>query len=371
MHAMIEGYHSAGWEVYLLSMNTSRHYIDKGTLREIYKDIFRFETIDVSNDVKLIPTMKNFFFSNKPSHAERFDDIRYADKVKQVLEVFKPAVVQVESVFLTGYLHLIGNTNTILRLHNVEYQVWERLAATATHPLKKYYLNNLAARIKKYEEWAWQQYDRLLPITDIDAGIVKKHLPEAKMLTVPFGIDTNDISESQTGAWIAYHIGAMDWLPNEEAIKWFLTEVWPEVSAQHAGFQFHYAGRKMPEYFSRLNIPGAICAGEVPDANTFIADKRVLVVPLNSGGGIRVKILEAMAAGKLVVSTAIGMQGIDAIPGKHYMLANNKDEFLAAFNTILADTQAAEQMAYNGAAFVKNTYSSRAIMHKLLDWLAR
>lgn len=369
MHAMIEGYHNAGWQVYLLSMNTSRHRIDKETLGKIYKDIYRFETVAVNNDVKPISTLKNFLFSTRPNHADRFDDAGFTAKIIEINASFKPDVVQVESVFLTGYIRLVTNATTVLRLHNVEYQVWQRLATTATNPVKKYYLNNLAARIKKYEEWAWQQYDRLLPITNVDATVVSHYLPQAKMLTVPFGIDTAGIDEQQTGKWNAYHIGAMDWLPNEEAINWFLAEVWPQAYAAHPGLEFHYAGRNMPEYFSRLNINGAVCAGEVADANAFIADKRILIVPLRSGGGIRVKILEAMAAGKLVVSTAVGMQGIDAIPGKHYILANNKEEFLAAFSIIFVNTSKAEDIAHEGAVFVKNKYSRQAIMAQLLDWL--
>src|SRR5438132_892810 len=83
--------------------------------------------------------------------------------------------------------------------------------------------------------------------------------------------------------------------------------------------KLYYAGRHMPEFFKQLDIAGVICEGEVEDANAFIKDKKILIVPLRSGGGIRVKILEAMAAGKVVISTNVGMQGIYAWPGTHYL----------------------------------------------------
>ncbi len=370
MQAMINGYHSAGWQVYLLAMNTSRHFLGGDILGSIYTNIFRFETVPINNDVKPVPTLVNFLFSKQPNHAERFQSEDFKNAIKEAIVLFKPDIVHVESVFLTSYLPLIKrltNATTVLRMHNIEWQVWERLAKASTG-VKRIYLTNLAKRIRKYEPQAWGQYDFLLPITSVDAAMVARVLPQAKLHIVPFGIKTDSLSPQYIGDWVGYHIGAMDWLPNAEGISWFLKEAWPIIHRQHPEFNFHFAGRNMPESFQKF-IAGVTCYGEVQDANTFIANKRILIVPLRSGGGIRVKILEAMVMGKVVVSTAIGMQGIDATAGVHFLEANTAVEFANTIDWILLNKEKAETIGQNSAALIRDKYDVNLIQIGLLQWL--
>lgn len=367
MNAMIAGYRHAGWEVFLLSMNTSRHYIPQHELANIYTDI-SFETVDVNNDVKPLPTILNYLFSRQPNHVKRFNNKAFADKLAQVLDGFTPDVVQIESVFLTQYLPLIkqhSNALTVLRAHNIEYQVWERIAKETRNPFKKLYLNSLAKRICKFEREAWRQYDLLLPITNVDADVMSKYA--SNIFVTPFGIDTTLVKAgAESAIWNCYHIGAMDWIPNAEAISWFLEDVWPHVHELHPQLEFHYAGRKMPAHFKALKVPGAICAGEVPDADAFIAGKKILVVPLRSGGGIRVKILEAMSAGKIIISTAVGMQGIQAKAGEHYLAADDAPAFLEAINWIFSHKDRAGEMARNASLLAKTRYDQKGIMEGLI-----
>lgn len=368
VHAMVEGYREQGWEVYLLAMNTTRHYMEAEDLAKIYTDIYRFDTVAVNNDVKPAAVIGNFLFSSKPNHAERFFHRSFLNRLREVIASFRPDVIQVESVFLTTYMpyiKAIRNAVTVLRLHNIEYEVWGRLAEGTKGP-KRFYLKNLSARIRRYEEDAWKQYDLLLPITDDDASVVRQLLPEKDILTLPVGIDTGRLAKSQEQKeWKGYHIGAMDWLPNAEGIKWFLEEVWPAIRSEFPGFEFHFAGRKMPEYFKATNWPGAYCAGEVPDAGAFIADKSILFVPIRSGGGLRVKILEAMAQGKLVISTDVGMQGIKAVPGTHYLSANTPGAFLKAMRFVMSHSDEARTIASRGLELVKKDYDKHVIAKSL------
>ncbi|RYD57116.1 MAG: glycosyltransferase [Sphingobacteriales bacterium] len=365
MHAMIESYREAGWKVALMSMNTTRHYITPDQISRIYNDIDSFETVPVDNRVKPLNTMSNFLFSNVPNHVMRFTNAEFASRLKCTIDDFDPDVIQVESIFLTGYLADVrkeGKIKTVLRLHNIEYQIWQRLAMEYKGFVKYFYFKNLSGRIKSYEEWAWKQYNLLLPITDVDAAVVKQSDPAAPTLTVPFGIDTNKVKATQADLKKGYHIGAMDWIPNREAMTWFLQDVWPTLHKEVPDFKFYFAGRDMPASFAKLNIEGATCMGEVPDANTFIADKKILIVPLRSGGGIRVKILEAMAAGKVVISTEIGMQGIDAIDDVHYIRANDARAFINAVKWCLSKPEQAEIIANNARKLALEKYDRQVIM---------
>ena len=373
MKAMIDGYKVNGWEVYLLSMNTTRHYVAADLLEKIYKDITAFETVDVDNGVRLLPALRNFFFSSEPNHAARFRDHAFREKLVEVLKSFRPGVVQVESPYLSVYMQDIKRlfyAFTVLRMHNVEYQVWGRLANETSNPIKRFYLRNLANRIKRFEEKIWGKYDLLLPITHIDEAVVKALPGHAETHTVPFGIDLTGIPpKAAAEKWAGYHIGAMDWLPNREGIDWFIKEVWPTVRQKAHGFEFYFAGRNMPPDLQNISIAGIHSMGEVADASEFIADKKMLIVPIRSGGGIRVKILEAMAAGKIVISTTVGMQGIEAVDREHFLKANTVDEFSDAISWCLNNKEAVEKIAEMGRLLIEKHYDGRQISRNLSETL--
>lgn len=374
MKAMVDGYQQNGWEVFLLSMNTTRHYVSPDVLAGIYNNIAAFETVEVDNSVRLLPTLSNFFFSSEPNHAARFRNAIFREKLIEVLGAFRPDVVQAESPYLSVYLPDIKRDSqalTVLRMHNIEYQVWDRLAAETKNPLKRIYLRNLAARIKRFEEKAWAEYDLLIPITRYDENIARSALKNPQIFTVPFGININNPPvATQPEKWVGYHIGAMDWLPNVEGIRWFITEVWPQLRQTVPDFEFYFAGRKMPEELKKINIQGVHCMGEVPDAGLFIADKKILIVPLRSGGGIRVKILEAMAAGKIVISTGVGMQGIEAVNGEHYLEANTGDEFVKSIKWCMDNREKSENIGHRGSLLIKNMYDATALASKLSEVVA-
>lgn len=370
MHAMIEGYEQAGWKVAVFSMNTSRHYASVESLPDIYRRI-TFEAFDMDTDIRVLPTLRNFLLSRKPNHAQRFYNKEYERQLKKMIERTEPDFIQLESIYLATYLPAIrqvSKAKIALRLHNIEYGIWESLAANSANTFKRFYLKDLAARIKKFELAAWKQVDFLLPITTADSEVVMKE-QDVPVLTVPFGIELGDMQPSNTQEqWIGYHLGAMDWLANVDAITWFLEQVWPLIHKEIPDFEFHFAGRNMPASFKKFEENGVVCSGEISDANEFIAAKKMLIVPLLSGGGVRIKVMEAMMTGKLVVSTSIGVQGIEGAKyGEHYLRANEPEEFVREIKWALANKDKAEVIAQNGAILIKNSFNRRLLMQNLTD----
>lgn len=371
MKAMIEGYREAGWQVFLLSMNTTRHHVADDVLRRIYTHLHAFEWMNVDNSLKWTDIAKNFLFSKQPEHAERFFNADFKAKLKGVLQTFKPDVVQIESVYLSTYLPTIkkySDASTVLRMHNVEYQIWSGLARRTRNVLKKVYLKNLAVRVRNFEREAWKDYDLLLPITEKDAALVQRLEEANEILVAPFSIEKERIlPKSHNEKWVGYHLGAMDWLPNKIGMSWFIKKAWPLVRKAVPKFEFHFAGRHMPPEFKNINISGVHCADEVQDADEFIADKKILIVPLFSGGGIRVKILEAMAAGKVVITTATGIKGIEAKPGEHYLRAQSPDDFAKAVKWVLEHKPEAEKIADNARSLVIEKYEQGKVMGKVIS----
>jgi len=374
MHAMIEGYHNVGMEVFLFSMNTSRHYVAVEELPGLFKEI-RFETFDIDTDIKIFPSLKNYLLSKQPNQAERFFDKDFERKLLAAIEDFEPDIIQLESIYLSVYLPSIRAASKAFvttRLHNIEYQIWEKLANETTNKFKRIYLRDLAARIKKFEMNAWKESDLLISIADMDADVVRSLGINAAIHVAPFGVDTN-ISPTvpEDEKWVGYHIGAMDWMPNAEAVTWFLENVWKDLHKTLPDFEFHFAGRNMPASFKKYQGDGIVCAGEVPDAKAFIADKKILIVPLQAGSGIRVKIMEAIAAEKLVISTTIGMQGINGLEdGKHFLLAETAEDFIKQIKFALENKAAAAIIAKTGAAHIKNAYDQKKIAITLSEQIA-
>ncbi|MEI8279761.1 MAG: glycosyltransferase family 4 protein [Bacteroidota bacterium] len=374
MHAMIEGYQKAGWEVFLLAMNTVRHYVEEPFISNLYPKLAGFETVKVDNSIKPMSVLTNFLFSKEPSHTERLKNKDFGLKLEQILISFKPDVIQLESTFLSIYLPIVNKYHSVvkvLRLHNIEYQIWERLATETKSPIKKYYIRNLAERIRNFEQGIWSAFDLLLPITSVDATILNKHGICKPILVAPFGIDTCIVPKKMPDelAWVGYHLAAMDWLPNVDAMNWMVNDIWPVLHKVVPEFQFYFAGRNMPSHFEFEQKDGLKCMGEVADSNAFIADKRILIVPLRSGGGIRIKILEGMAAGKVVISTDIGMQGIDGIDRVHYLAANNPEEYARKVKWVLNNKEEAMKIARNGTELIKKEYDQQAIMLKITNKL--
>jgi len=302
MKAMIEGYHSNGWEVSLLAMNTSRHFVAPDTLAKLYTNIESFEWIDINNDIKPIKVLTNYLFSKEAEHVGRFYVKEFEDKIIQTIAARQPDVIQIESIYLTTYFPAIKKASdaiTILRSHNVEYHIWHGLASHTKNILKRRYLQSLTKRLKEFERSAWKKYDLVLAITVKDAYHMTRHEKIKHLVVAPFSIDIHALpAPSGNEEWVGYHIGAMDWIPNRDAVRWFLEKAWPKIMAKCPSFRFYFAGRKMPDDF-KVNLPeGVTCAGEVKNAEEFIADKKILIVPVKTAGGIRIKIMEGMGAGK-------------------------------------------------------------------------
>lgn len=376
MDATLTAYLEAGFSVYLLSMNTSRHPVAREDWEPLYPSLSGKDWVEVDNRISLIPLLGNLVFSRRPYHVSRFRDSGFARKLEEVIRDFDPDYIQLESVYLSSYIpqiRALSSAKLLLRLHNLEYEIWERLAKGEKQPGRRFYLRSLAKRLRRYEESVWPQFDLLLPITPQDDQKVGEVVGDLPRVCWPFG--WKGFSEHAVppfrGIRRLYHLGAMDWLPNQEGIEWFLDQVWPRVRTLYPEAEFHFGGRNLPDRFREHQGKGVFVYGEVPSASAFMEDKDLLVVPLLSGGGIRVKVLEAMAAGKLVVSTRKGMEGIDARPGVHYLAADTPGEFLSALEWIGKEPERGAAMIQEAHSWVRKHYSNQELIKPVLEAMKR
>src|SRR5690606_20202076 len=204
-------------------------------------------------------------------------------------------VVHLEGLYMCLYIPVIrkySKAHISYRAHNVEFKIWERLA-TQSSGLKKWYLHIQANRLKKFELEQMKHYDALVAITDEDARAHKQLGFKGKVFTAPFGIELSDYSAAKQPVDFPslFHIGAMDWMPNQEGIKWFVDEVWSDLHHEFPQLKLYLAGKHFPDWLQKLQRKNIVIEGEVADSKKFISEKALMIVPLFSGSGIRVKII--------------------------------------------------------------------------------
>ncbi len=244
------------------------------------------------------------------------------------------------------------------------------MAAACANPLKKRYLKLLAARLRKFEMEVIHKVDGLVAISPIDLEFFNRHGFSRPSSVIPAGMPPFDLPSSlpQAEPNTVFHLGSMDWRPNQEGVEWFLEKVWPLVIREKPELRFFLAGKSMPERFYRYESDTVQVVGQVPDALEFILSKKVMVVPLLSGGGMRVKIVEGMAAKKVIVSTVIGAEGIECRHKENILVAANAREM--AENILLCFDQAevAEKIGENAREFAVKNYAMQPIMDNLMKF---
>lgn len=367
--AMVE----LGHEVSLLSMNTSKHYTDVEALPEDFNHYSEIHVTPLDNALTIKDAFFNLF-SKDSYHVSRFVCQDFKQKLVELLQTQSFDVIQLETLYLTPYIEVIrehSDAIIAMRAHNVEFEIWERIAENTTFLPKKWYLKYLTSKLKDYELSNLNEYDYLIAVSETDLRKFKQLGYKNGAMASPIGLDITQYNQSQkpstsNGLSLGF-IGALDWIPNMEGLEWFLDKVWPRIHEAMPEVTFHIAGRNTPDHLFALDLPNVIIHGEVPDAVAFMQQYNIMVVPLFSGSGMRVKILEAMALGKLVISTSLGCEGIHAQHGEHILIADTVKSFADQILAGLNNASMQEVIGQSARKFILDTYDYKSNAQKLMD----
>ncbi len=234
---------SLGCKITLLSMNTVKHYISPESIPDSfdhYKEIYR---VDLDNRVTISGALKNLF-SNESYHINRFYFEEFRIKLIEILETNQYDFIQLETLYLAPYIELIrkhSKAKIVMRSHNVEFEIWNRIAANTLFYPKKIYINYLVKKLKKFELERLSKYDALVTVTQRDLETYQKLGYEGKGISLPIGIDCDEyISDTHSLDSLSISfIGSLDWIPNLEGLNWFLDKVWPLVSKENPDLKLH------------------------------------------------------------------------------------------------------------------------------------
>jgi polysaccharide biosynthesis protein PslH len=370
---MTKGFSMLGHEVTVLSMNTSKHHI---RIKDMPADLRRkadFRLVEVPASINWIEATLNLLFSRLPYNAQRFISDEFNQELAKVLTEKSFDVIQLEGLYLCPYIPVIRKYSKALiayRAHNIEYEIWER-TATLSEGLRSKYLRNLSKRIKRFEVSYLNSYDLLVPITDRDGIILDKLGNTKPRHTSQTGIDFASLVPTARKLEFPslFHIGALDWAPNQEGLIWFFNQCWPKIHQDNPDLKFYLAGRNAPEWFERIiKLDGVVYLGEINDAYDFINSKAVMVVPLFSGSGMRIKIIEGMALGKPIVTTDIGTEGIPTENGKNILIANDADRFTDAITQLINDRELSTRIGKSAIGFIQEKFDNLSQAEALVEF---
>lgn len=369
MNSIVTGLLNAGHQVKIMAVNSKKFNVTPEDIPEDYKQKTGIELIDVDLRVRPFQAFKNLF-TNKSYHVERFISKDFNNRLIEVLKEDIYDVVQLETLFMAPYIDTIRKytkARIVLRAHNVEHLIWERIAKGTRFFLKRAYIKHLARTLKNYELSVISKVDGIAAITRKDAAFFRKYCA-ASTIDIPYGVYPDEFKPSYAveGKPSFYHIGSMNWMPNVEGIRWFIENCMNAVTAKVPDFVFHLAGRHMPEWLKTMENEHVDVVGEVPDAKAFVADHNVAIVPLLSGSGIRIKIIESMALGKTVITTMVGAEGILYTENVNIIIADNKAQIAEAIRRINENPAMAEEIGKAARKLVEDVYDNRKLTERLL-----
>ena len=359
----------AGHEVHQFALNTTKHFIDPSCLPDDLREKLHFTSVKIDTTIRRSGAFRNLF-TNESYNVVRF----YNDEVERSLEKTLHAntfdIVQLETLFTTPYINCIrknSGAKIVLRAHNVEHIIWDRLADKERNIIRKRYLRMLASRLRKYELETLKLIDALVPITPVDENIFRKFHFKRPVLTTPMSIDIKEylFDNKKTAAMNLFHLGSMDWMPNHEGVSWFLENCWTEIHRQHPQLNLYLAGRNFPQEIMDRNFPNTFCEGRIEDAQTYMSDKQIMIVPLLSGSGMRVKIVQGMALGKTIISTTIGAEGIPAEHGKNILIADTPQDFINVVGKCIDNEEWTRSIGNKARKFAIDHYSNASVGHQL------
>ncbi|MDE0316058.1 MAG: glycosyltransferase family 4 protein [Candidatus Poribacteria bacterium] len=313
-------------------------------------------------------TLFSAFFKRQPITVARYNVPAYREKLRELLSAETFDLVHYE-MFHIAQFYFETDLPRVLSQQNVDSAIWRRLQGETSNLFYKFAYWTQQIAFQRYERVISPQFDAVTCTSDIDAAVFQQHCAKDIVKVIPNGVDITHYHPDFTSEAPAHliYIGSMDWYPNEDAVSFFVEEVLPQIQNSVPDAKFSIVGGNPSARVQKLeNREGVAVTGRVPEIKPYFAEATVFVVPLRIGSGTRLKILEAMAMGKAVVSTTVGAEGLALRDGEEIFIADEPKAFAEAVTQLLTDSSLRQKIGENGRARVEQDYDWRNIGKKLL-----
>jgi len=321
-----------------------------------------FQLTDKSSPAFLVELMAGLF-SSTPVTIQRCVSPAMRSQVEQLTreEHFDHVVCD----FLSPAPNIPDLSSCVLFQHNVEAVIWKRRTEHASDAVRRFYLKQQADRMFRYEGDVSRTVRKVIAVSDSDATLIQNWYRIRRVEAVPTGVDAEYFKPGPPvpSAADLVFVGSMDWAPNIDGIDWFQREVLPLLLRRKPDCSIAIVGRKPPRTVQQLaeQYPGVQVTGTVPDVRPWLWGSKVSIVPLRIGGGTRLKIFEAMAAGIPVVSTAVGAEGLGARDGETIRIADSPEAFAESCVELLDDATERKRLSGQALQMITSLYSWDAV----------
>lgn len=355
---------SGGHDVKNITISTHKHPFKKD---EFPKDLFeQLQPIDfkIDTSVKTLDAILSLI-KGKSYNFERFCDQSFIDLVLNEISSREYDTVIFDGLYSTAPFEQLRENfsgKILLRAHNVEYKIWHQLSEHTSNPFRKWYYSKLSRQLKKVEQRIYSTIDVIITITTIDEKILNKEFNPKETLTIPY--TQPEVTATKTYECTdLFHLGSMSWEPNKEAVRILKTDIFPKIRESIPTIKLKIAGSQMDlnEYDDPEN--GINAVGFIEDLESWYQAQGIFVSPIQSGSGIRIKILEAMNHGIPVITTKIGALGIS--DEGQLIIAESNDEIIEKAIALSSNESLRKELGQKAAQFIRNHYSVEKTSNRL------
>lgn len=293
---------------------------------------------------------------------------RLKEEIQRLASDSRFDLVHIEHYPMAVHLEDIGLPK-IVDAHNVEYDSLRRLAEVSSSPGRRFFYELESRKMKSEELRVYRDCSCVFAASERDAQILSPTLDGTPVVVVPNGVDTDAFSpkEVEPAPASLVFVGALNYAPNADGVTHFLREIYPLVKEREPRVTLTIVGGGVPAWLSRIEDPSITVTGYVKDVGPYIHGASVVIVPLRAGGGTRLKVLEAMASGKAIVSTSIGCEGIEASHQETLLVADTPREFADSVLRLIKDVPAGRQMGARAREMARAIYDWRVIGEKIAE----
>ncbi len=368
---MAEGLAKLGNKVTILAIATHKHPCKIDQIPTELRQLINFNLVEINTSFNPIKGIINLFFSNQPYNIERFIDSNYSKRLTEIIKANNFDIIQLEGLYLFPYIKItqaLTDKPIIYRSHNIEHEIWQRLSINEKNYFKSKYFSLLSKRIRTMEIDIAHHVNALVAITKRDEQWFFSNGFNKPSVTIPMGYSIPNSSRiaNNSNNEICF-LGSLDWIPNQEGLIWFIDKVWQKIHREYPNLNFHVAGRNAPSsIIDRLaKEKNIVFHGEVDNAQAYLMKYSILIVPIISGSGMRVKIVEGMMLGKVIVTTSMGIEGIDAVNHEHAIINDMPDGLAQEIIELIRRPSYQVSIAEKARIFAKEHFDSPTLSKEL------
>jgi glycosyltransferase involved in cell wall biosynthesis len=359
IHGITKGIYLRNHKINLVAYSNNT---DNSSAENYLKEICdpHFLKVDTSNNI--ISASKNLT-SSVPYNISKFITVELENYLKNFFKNQTIDLVHIDYLHMGWTIDLIKSlckVPVVLRQHDLHFRLMQRFYENENNPLIKYFAYLQYKKFLTYEPNLCEKFDQCIIITKTDEKELLKLNSKIKTQVISIGVEEKllEMSNNTKIPFSMFHLGPLDWLPNKDGLEWFLAQIFPNVISiipEAKLYIYSSGGDKLKiDKSIRKNV---ILKGYVNDIWTEVKDKELLIVPLRIGSGIRVKIIEMLAAGKLIITTNVGKEGIDAIDGKHLLVSDEPTDFAHKIISFFKNEFDKEKLSVNAKELIRDKYT--------------